>query len=521
MTSSLKIQRALMSVSDKTGVVDLAHLLTHQGIAIISTGGTAKLLKTANIPIEEVSDYTGFPEIMGGRVKTLHPKVHGGILGRSEIDEGVMQQHNIPPIDLVIVNLYPFAETIATGCSLSEAVEQVDIGGPTLLRGAAKNFDRVLTVVDPKDYGELIQLITDNDNTLEIRFQYAKKVFAHTAQYEATICNYFNGINLASHQATFPEVLTLQLRKQSDLRYGENPHQKAALYLGDSAPSTSLAQATLQQGKALSYNNLADTQAALECVRVFDRPACVIVKHANPCGVAVAETQLQAYQRAFLTDATSAFGGIIAFNQPLEADTAQAILNQQFVEVLIAPVITKAALTILADKPNIRVLETGAWSNAAPSGFDFKTIEGGLLIQEADTQLAELDQLVTVTERQPTDAELQDLRFAWKVAKFVKSNAIVYAKDQATVGIGAGQMSRVFSAILAGLKAEQAQLAVAGAVMASDAFFPFRDGIDAAAKAGITAIIQPGGSIRDAEVVAAANEANIAMLFTGIRHFKH
>lgn len=518
------IKRALISVSDKSGIIAFAKALQAKNIHILSTGGTASLLRGAGITIEEVAEYTGFPEILAGRVKTLHPKIHGGILARPGIDEAVIEQHGIPPIDLVVVNLYPFAETLQQpNCSLTQAVEQIDIGGPTLLRAAAKNFPAVMTIVDPADYALVINEIETGNGTttLASRFQQAQKVFAHTAEYEADICNYFNRVHLNGTLDDFPQAFTLQFIKKQDLRYGENPHQKAALYVEKNPQEASLATATQHQGKALSFNNIADANAALECVKAFNgTPACVIVKHANPCGVALAESQLHAYQRAFATDPTSAFGGIIAFNQPLAAETARAILDNQFAEVLIAPEIETDALTILAHKPNIRVLSTGQWQ-APKAALDYQRINSGLLVQDQDLLTLSPNNLKIMTQRQPSVQEFQDLLFAWEVVKSVKSNAIVYAKNHATVGIGAGQMSRVFSAIIANMKAADASLDIAGAVMASDAFFPFRDGIDAAAKVGITAIIQPGGSIRDHETIQAADDAGITMLFTGVRHFRH
>lgn len=523
-TPDAPIKRALISVSHKTGIVEFARALHSRNIAILSTGGTAQLLMQANIPVQEVSNYTGFPEIMGGRVKTLHPKIHGGLLGRRGVDDAVMAAQQIPPIDLLVVNLYPFVETIQQpDCTLEQAIEQIDIGGPTLLRAAAKNYAAVTTIVDTEDFAPLLAELDTNHGatTLATRFSLAQKVFAYTARYEADIANYLNRISLEQSAADFPKTFTVQFIKKQDLRYGENPHQKAALYVEYSRSEGSITTTQQHQGKELSYNNIADTNAALECVKAFKgAPACVIVKHANPCGVALADTQLHAYQRAYNTDSTSAFGGIIAFNQPLQATTAKAIIDAQFAEVIIAPEIEPEALHILAFKPNIRVLSCGQWQTLKDA-LDFERITGGILIQDRDLMTLSPSNLKIVTQRPPSVQEFNDLLFAWEVVKCVKSNAIVYAKDRATVGIGAGQMSRVFSAIIAGLKANDAGLAVSGAVMASDAFFPFRDGIDAPAKEGITAIIQPGGSIRDQEIIQAADEAGIAMVFTGIRHFRH
>lgn len=523
-TNLFPIKRALISVSHKEGVVELARALHQRNIEILSTGGTAALLRNENIPCQDVSDYTGFPEIMGGRVKTLHPKIHGALLGRRDVDAEVMHEHDIIPIDLVIVNLYPFAETIRKpDCQLNDAIEQIDIGGPCMLRGSAKNYKFVTTIVDTKDYPVLLEELEkyNGATTLPFRFRCAQKVFAYTAHYDAAISNYLNQTSLNDEPEDFPKTYTVQFVKKMDLRYGENPHQRAAMYVEYNSGEGDLANIRQYQGKELSFNNIADTNAALECVKSFKgAPACVIVKHANPCGVAIGETQLLAYQRAFATDPTSAFGGIIAFNETLQAATAKAIVDNQFAEVIIAPEIEKDAITALATKPNIRVLTCGHWQTPKPS-LDCQRIAGGILIQDRDVLTVSPNNLKIVTERQPSVQEFNDLLFAWEVAKCVKSNAIVYARDRATVGIGAGQMSRVFSTIIAGLKASDARLEISGSVMASDAFFPFRDGIDTPAKEGITAIIQPGGSIRDQEVIQAANEAGIAMVFTGIRHFKH
>jgi len=526
-----QIRRALLSVSDKTGIVEFGRALADRRIELLSTGGTAKLLAEAGIPVTEVSDYTGFPEMMDGRVKTLHPKVHGGILGRRGTDEAVMNEHGISPIDLVVVNLYPFEATIANpDCDLATAIENIDIGGPTMVRSAAKNHAAVGIVTDPSDYERLLDEIAIGDGALSdsTRLDLATKAFEHTAHYDGAIANWLGsrGLELAgnSEHQNFPRTFNRQYRKNEDLRYGENPHQNAAFYTEASQSEASISTSIQLQGKALSYNNIADTDAALECVKQFnpssDGPACVIVKHANPCGVALGQTQLEAYERAFATDPTSAFGGIIAFNQPLEADVASEICQRQFVEVIIAPSFSEEAKVAVAAKENVRLLECGQW-DAQHAAWDFKRVTGGLLIQDRDLGMVNLGDLKTVSKVAPTDAQLQDLLFCWRVAKYVKSNAIVYANNGRTIGVGAGQMSRVYSAKIAGIKAADEGLVVEGSVMASDAFFPFRDGIDAAAQAGISAIIQPGGSIRDEEIIAAADEHGIAMVFTGMRHFRH
>ncbi|HFB66853.1 MAG TPA: bifunctional phosphoribosylaminoimidazolecarboxamide formyltransferase/IMP cyclohydrolase [Aeromonadales bacterium] len=527
MSDIHNIKRALISVSDKTGIENFAEALHQQGIEILSTGGTATLLETKGIPVTEVSDYTGFPEMMDGRLKTLHPKIHGGILGRRGTDDAIMQSHDIQPIDLLVVNLYPFEQTIAApDCDRQRAIENIDIGGPTMLRAAAKNYQHVTVVVEADDYDWILENIQQQGGlTLDQRFQLSVKTFAHTARYDGIISNYL-GSQLAaeeetSEQAEFPQLFNFQYEKKQGMRYGENPHQKAAFYIEKQASEASVSTAKQLQGKDLSYNNVADTDAALECVKSFSNAAaCVIVKHANPCGVASATTLLEAYEKAFATDPTSAFGGIIAFNQQLDAETAKAIIDRQFVEVLIAPSISDEALDICSAKPNVRILSCGGWQNLLPA-LDCKRVTGGLLLQDRDIELVNEAELRVVTKREPTDQEMQDLNFAWKVAKYVKSNAIVYARNEQTIGIGAGQMSRVYSAKIAGIKAEDEGLEVSGAVMASDAFFPFRDGLDAAAKVGITAVIQPGGSVRDEEVIAAANEHDIAMVFTSMRHFRH
>ncbi|HGM9927668.1 TPA: bifunctional phosphoribosylaminoimidazolecarboxamide formyltransferase/IMP cyclohydrolase [Providencia stuartii] len=523
------IRRALLSVSDKTGVVEFAKALSQRGVELLSTGGTAKLLAESGLKVTEVSDYTGFPEMMDGRVKTLHPKVHGGILGRRGIDDAIMQQHNIAPIDMVVVNLYPFAQTVAKpNCTLEDAVENIDIGGPTMVRSAAKNHKDVAIVVNSNDYEKIIEELDNHDNSLNwsTRFDLAIKAFEHTAAYDSMIANYFGELvtpyygDTTQPSGRFPRTLNLNFIKKQDMRYGENSHQDAAFYIEENPKEASIATATQLQGKALSYNNIADTDAALECVKSFEEPACVIVKHANPCGVAIGNNIHAAYDRAFKTDPTSAFGGIIAFNRQLDKATAEAIIERQFVEVIIAPTVADDALSVLATKQNVRVLTCGEWDKPV-AGLDFKRVNGGLLVQDRDLGMVEPDELRVVTKRQPTEREFKDALFCWKVAKFVKSNAIVYAKNDMTIGIGAGQMSRVYSAKIAGIKAADEGLEVAGCAMASDAFFPFRDGIDAAAAVGVTCVIQPGGSIRDSEVIEAANEHGIAMIFTNMRHFRH
>jgi phosphoribosylaminoimidazolecarboxamide formyltransferase/IMP cyclohydrolase len=524
------IQRALISVSDKTGIVDFARALHEAGVELLSTGGTAKLLADNNIPVIEVSDYTGFPEMLDGRLKTLHPKIHGGLLGRRELDSHVqaMAEHDIPPIDLVVVNLYPFEQTVAReDCTLEMAIENIDIGGPTMLRAAAKNHAAVTVVVDATDYGTVLEEMNTNQGAVSngTRFRLASKVFAHTARYDGAIANYLGSWQMDEHRNAvrydFGNNYSANFTKRQDMRYGENPHQRAAFYAEASPPTGSISSAAQLQGKELSYNNIADTDAALECVKSFDEPACVIVKHANPCGVAVADGIHAAYDRAFQTDPTSAFGGIIAFNRPLDAATAKAIIDRQFVEVIIAPSVADDARSVLSAKGNVRVLACGQWQDGGSAGLDYKRVVGGLLVQDRDLGMITADDLEMVTRRTPTDTELRDLLFAWKVVKFVKSNAIVYCRDGQTLGVGAGQMSRVYSARIAGIKAADEGLEVKGSVMASDAFFPFRDGLDQAAEAGVTAVIQPGGSMRDEEVIAAADEHDIAMVFTGMRHFRH
>ncbi|MGD2081616.1 MAG: bifunctional phosphoribosylaminoimidazolecarboxamide formyltransferase/IMP cyclohydrolase [Chromatiales bacterium] len=516
------ITRALISVSDKTGVADFARALHDSGVEILSTGGTARLLAGQGIPVVEVSDYTAFPEMMDGRVKTLHPRVHGGILGRRGTDDRVMVEHGIRPIDLVVVNLYPFEQTVArSDCTLETAVENIDIGGPALLRAAAKNHRDVTVVVDAADYGRVIDEITAGSGAVgdALRLDLAVKAFEHTAGYDGAIANWL-GTRAGGGVEHFPRTFNMQFVKAQEMRYGENPHQAAAFYVERDPEEASVATARQLQGKALSYNNIADTDAALECVKQFDEgPTCVIVKHANPCGVATASSLLEAYDRAFRTDPESAFGGIIALNQPLDAETARAIVERQFVEVIIAPDVGEGAGEAVAAKKNVRLLTCGTWNVEEAHRLDFKRVNEGLLVQDADLRLTA--DLRVVSKRTPTEREMDDLLFTWRVAKFVKSNAIVYGRDRMTVGVGAGQMSRVNSARIAAIKAEQAELEVRGSVMASDAFFPFRDGIDQAAGVGIAAVIQPGGSMRDEEVIAAADEHGMAMVFTGMRHFRH
>ena len=516
------IRRALISVSDKRGIEPLAKHLHEANVEILSTGGTARAISAAGVPVIEVSDHTGQAEMMDGRVKTLHPRIHGGLLGRRDIDADAMAANDIAPIDLLVVNLYPFEQTVAKpDCDLSTAIENIDIGGPAMLRAAAKNHAFVSVVVDPDDYQRVTDAIAQDGGLDDsARFDLAVKTFEHTARYDSAIANYL-AAELTPPDSK-PRSVSMQFVKVQDMRYGENPHQSAAFYREHAPPAGSLASAELIQGKALSYNNIADADAALECVRGFDgAPACVIVKHANPCGVAVAATQREAYERAFKTDPTSAFGGIIAFNQPLDGELAALILERQFVEVIIAPSVTDAACEALTAKPNVRALASGTWETAISAGADFKRVGGGLLVQDRDRGQITAADLKTVTKRAPTPKELDDLLFSWKVVKFVKSNAIVYCKDGMTVGVGAGQMSRVYSARIGAIKAQDEGLDVAGSVLASDAFFPFRDGVDSAAAAGVTAIIEPGGSMRDDEVIAAADEHGIAMVFTGMRHFRH
>lgn len=519
-----RIRRALISVSDKTGVVELSKELVRYGVEILSTGGTAKLLREAGLPVKDVSDFTGFPEMLDGRVKTLHSKIHGGLLGMRGNAEHVetMEKYGIEPIDMVAVNLYPFEATVAKpDCTLADAIENIDIGGPTMLRSAAKNNADVTVMVDWADYRTVLDEMAASGGSVSCatNFQLAVKVYQHTAAYDGAISNWL-GSRLGESVDRFPATLTLQYKKAQEMRYGENSHQAAAFYVEREVTEASIATARQLQGKELSYNNIADTDAALECVKQFmEGPACVIVKHANPCGVAVGTTLLEAYEKAYATDTESAFGGIIAVNCDLDAATAQAIVDRQFVEVIIAPKVLPEASAIVAAKKNVRLLECGMWPVRPAARLDFKRVNGGMLVQDADLSLYQ--ELKVVTKRAPTDAEMQDILFTWRVAKFVKSNAIVYGKNRMTVGVGAGQMSRVNSARIAAIKAEHAGLEVQGAVMASDAFFPFRDGIDNAAAVGITAVIQPGGSMRDAEVIAAADEHGMAMVFTAMRHFRH
>ncbi|HEX7374295.1 MAG TPA: bifunctional phosphoribosylaminoimidazolecarboxamide formyltransferase/IMP cyclohydrolase [Steroidobacteraceae bacterium] len=516
------IRRALLSVSNKEGLLDFARELRTRGISLLSTGGTANTLRSHGIEVTDVSAVTGFPEIMDGRVKTLHPKIHGGLLGRRGTDEAVMREHGIDAIDLVAVNLYPFAATIARpGCTFADAVENIDIGGPAMVRAAAKNHDRVAIVVDPLDYGAVLAEMDRHEGGVsdETRLRLAAKAYSHTAQYDAMVAGYLDKAARPS-VGEFPELLSLQYRKRLDLRYGENPHQQAAFYVASDAQGASVGAASQLQGKELSFNNIADADTAFECVRQFDEPACVIVKHANPCGVAVAGHIRDAYDRAYRTDPTSAFGGIIAFNRELDGDTAAAIVERQFVEVIMAPAVDAAAREACSRKEGVRLLVTGSMA-PSNSRFEVRSVNGGLLLQSRDLGMVSAGELKVVTRRAPSETELADLMFAWQVCKYVKSNAIIFVKDRMTVGVGAGQMSRVYSTRIGAMKARDGGLETRGSVVASDAFFPFRDGLDAAAEHGITAVIQPGGSKRDAEVIAAADEHGIAMVFTGMRHFRH
>jgi phosphoribosylaminoimidazolecarboxamide formyltransferase / IMP cyclohydrolase len=517
----MTIRRALLSVSNKDGLIEFAQALHLRGIALLSTGGTATLLEHNGVPVTQVSSHTGFPEIMDGRVKTLHPKIHGGLLGRRDIDDEVMRAHGIEPIDLLVVNLYPFAATVAkAGCTYQAAIENIDIGGPAMVRAAAKNHDRVAVIVDPLDYSAVLDDLQRNAGAVSeaTRKRLAAKAFAHTASYDSAVASYLARVNEGA--GDFPQSLDLHFQKRLDLRYGENPHQSAAFYRVADAQGSSIGSAKQLQGRTLSYNNIADGDTAFECVRQFADPACVIVKHANPCGVAIASDTLSAYDRAFKTDPTSAYGGIIAFNRALTASTARAIIERQFVELIIAPEVDADALELCARKENVRVLVT---DGLTPSDvrYEYRSVDGGLLVQTRDSGMVGKADLKVVTKRQPAAAELEDLMFAWQVCKYVKSNAIVYAKERMTLGVGAGQMSRVVSSRIAAMKAKDEGLTVAGAVMASDAFFPFRDGLDVAAEFGIKAVIQPGGSMRDNEVIAAADEHGIAMVLTGMRHFRH
>ncbi len=558
---SLPVRRALLSVSDKAGLLELARALGQRGIEILSTGGTARLLAAAGIAVREVASWTGFPEIMDGRVKTLHPKIHGGLLGRRGVDDQVMAQHGIAPIDLLVVNLYPFAAAVARpDCTYEDAIENIDVGGPAMLRAAAKNQESVLVVVDPADYPQLLKELDTHQggSDMATRARFAAKAFAHTAAYDTMVAAWLEAHpfepgapaehsvgrpaqGLAAHPFepgapaehsvgrpaqgldahAFPATLPLIFEKAQDLRYGENPHQRAAFYRDPGARGASVARAAVLQGKDLSFNNIADADTAIECVRQFADPACVIVKHANPCGAALATTVLEAYERAYRTDPTSAFGGIIAFNRELDAATARAITARQFVEVLAAPAVAAEAAQVLSARPNVRVLVLGDLSGGTTAALELRSVTGGLLAQTRDLEDLPEGELRVPTRRKPSETEMADLRFAWTVCRFVKSNAIVLARERATVGVGAGQMSRVYSTRLAAMKAADEKLVVAGAVMASDAFLPFRDNLDVAAGFGIRAVIQPGGSVRDAEVIAAADQHDMAMVFTGMRHFRH
>ncbi|MEZ5461460.1 bifunctional phosphoribosylaminoimidazolecarboxamide formyltransferase/IMP cyclohydrolase [Dokdonella sp.] len=517
------VHRALLSVSDKSGLADLARGLDALDISLISTGGTAQALRDAHLPVTEVSAVTGFPEIMDGRVKTLHPLVHGGLLGRRGIDDEVMSEHGIAAIDLLVVNLYPFESVTARpDCSLFEGIENIDIGGPAMLRAAAKNHESVIVLCDPADYAEVLEALAQGGTTIEMRRRLAAKAYAHTATYDGRVAAWLGARSQGESSEPFAPSLHLAYERKQVLRYGENPHQAAALYVERNAAPGTIATSRVLAGKELSYNNLADADAALECVKAFQRtPACVIVKHANPCGVALAASVREAYEHAYACDPVSAFGGIIAFNHPLDLETASLILERQFVEVVIAPTVEEAALSAFRKKPNVRVIATGEWPEQAGQSIDYKRIAGGMLAQDADRDTLMLSDLKVVSKRVPDAEELRDLLFAWHVAMYVKSNAIVYARESRTIGIGAGQMSRVISARIAAIKAEEAGLSVPGSVMASDAFFPFRDGIDTAAAAGIRAVIQPGGSMRDEEVILAADEHDMTMVFTGVRHFRH
>ena len=516
-------RQALISVSDKTGITDLAKTFVRLGIELLSTGGTAKMLKDAGLPVTEIGEYTGFPEMLDGRVKTLHPKVHGGILARRDIEAHLqaLEEHAIPTIDIVVVNLYPFAQTVADpDCTLEDAIENIDIGGPTMVRAAAKNWQHVTVITAPADYPALTQELESASGavSLETRFRLARNAFSHTAAYDAAISNYLTSSDINGNKKPFPAQANMNFANVQDLRYGENPHQQAAFYRDLAPAAGSLSNYIQLQGKELSYNNIADADAAWECVKTFDTSACVIVKHANPCGAAVGTTPLDAYKKAFSTDTTSAFGGIIAFNRKLDSATAEAV-SGQFVEVVIAPEIDDAACSVFAKKQNVRVLEVPLAKGA--NDFDYKRVGGGLLIQTPDIKNVGADELRIVTRKHPGKQQMSDLLFAWRVAKFVKSNAIVFCRDGMTLGVGAGQMSRVDSARIASIKAENGSLTLDGSVVASDAFFPFRDGVDVVANAGATAIIQPGGSVRDEEVIAAADEHEVAMVFTGVRHFRH
>ena len=517
-----KVNRALISVSDKSGVVDLARALGALGVSLLSTGGTAKLLEKEGVRATEVSAYTGFPEMLDGRVKTLHPKVHGGLLARRDVAAhmAAIRDAGIEPIDLVVVNLYPFRATVADpDCRLEDAIENIDIGGPTMLRAAAKNYGGVAVVVDPQDYARVLEDIRATGGVAEaLRLELAKKVFAHTAAYDGAIANYLFSLDASGKRREYPGVLNLQLRKLQELRYGENPHQSAAFYRDERPAEGGIASYRQLQGKELSYNNIADADAAWECVKSFGEPACVIVKHANPCGVALGANLLAAYQKAFKTDPVSAYGGILAFNRALDRATAEAV-GKQFAEVIIAPRVEPEAREFLSGRQNLRVLEVPLARGG--QAHDYKRVGGGLLVQGSDAHEIERAALKVVTRKAPSEAQFADLLFAWRVAKFVKSNAIVFCAGGMTLGVGAGQMSRVDSARIASIKAQNAGLALTGSVVASDAFFPFRDGLDVVVDAGAIAVIQPGGSVRDDEVIAAADERGVAMVFTGVRHFRH
>jgi phosphoribosylaminoimidazolecarboxamide formyltransferase/IMP cyclohydrolase len=520
---------ALLSVSDKTGIVEFAQALHQRGIKLLSTGGTARLLADAGLPVTEVAEVTGFPEMLDGRVKTLHPRIHGGLLARRDVPAhmAALAEHGIATIDLLVINLYPFAQATARAdCTLEDAIENIDIGGPAMLRAAAKNWQDVAVVIEPADYPQVLAELDAGGLTRPTKFGLARKVYAHTAAYDGMITNYLTSLEPGAEdkpaavpaRSAFPQTFTLQLSKTQDMRYGENPHQGAAFYREAKVAPGLLAGWTQIQGKELSFNNIADADAAWECVKAFAQPACVIVKHANPCGVAVGATMLEAYEKALKTDPTSAFGGIIAFNQPLDAGTAEAVARQ-FVEVIIAPVITPEARAVFAAKQNVRLLEVPISKQG--NLMDFKRVGGGMLLQSTDAKNVAVSELKVVTTLQPTPQQMDDLLFAWKVAKFVKSNAIVFCANGMTLGVGAGQMSRIDSARIASIKAQNAGLTLAGSAVASDAFFPFRDGLDVVIDAGAGCVIQPGGSMRDGEVIAAANERGVVMVFTGTRHFRH
>jgi phosphoribosylaminoimidazolecarboxamide formyltransferase / IMP cyclohydrolase len=523
--STFTPQRALLSVSDKRGLVELAKVLDEHGIELVATGNTAAILRNEGLKVTEVSECTKFPEMLDGRVKTLHPAIHAGLLARnSDEDDNTLKKHQIKRIDLLVINLYPFAQVITNhNCNFQNAIEHIDIGGPAMIRSAAKNHDQVMVIVTPDDYDLLINYVRAKKTPANWGFELAKKAYAHTAAYDAAIANYFGTLNEEKVPSGFPSILTCQFNKQYELRYGENPHQQAIFYADKNPPTGSLARAQIIQGKQLSYNNLLDADAAFDCVKAFslETPACVIVKHGNPCGIALSDTQENAYLRAWQTDPLSSFGGIIAFNHPLDGTTAQSIIAKQFTEVIIAPAISEEAKVILATKGNIRVLSTGEWQHSAGFKLDMRQVDGGLLVQEHDDFVVSSEEFKVVTEKKPSQKQMEDLLFAWTAVKHVKSNAIVFAKETATIGIGAGQTSRIMSTRLAIWQAEQANFATKDAVMASDAFIPFPDNIELAAGAGISAIIQSGGSLRDKEVIAAANEGGIIMVFTGYRHFKH